>query len=287
MRYFIAVAEELHFGRAAERIGIEQSPLSRAIRELEEDLGVRLLARTSRSARMTRAGECFLSDARRILEEVKRSAAAARAVATGLNARVRIGVTPSTAQPRLARLLARSRAEDPEIEFSLSDLSAQQQMRGLREGGLDIGLTCLQVDTDGLRSEPLWRNPLAAVVSPQHRLAPEAYVTLAALVREPHLFCNPELREVWDALRGFHGTALRNHSEHLSVADLPMLLEMVAAGFGVAIAVAAQLDSLKRLDLAVRPLEPAAPPVTTYALMRADAHSQAVSRFLGRAHSIP
>lgn len=160
-------------------------------------------------------------------------------------------------------------------------------MRELRDGWLDIGLTCVQVDTDGLRSEPLWRNLLAAVLSPQHRLAREAHVTLPDLMREPRLLSHPELREVWDTSPEFHDTALESYLGHVSVGNLPMLLEMVAGGYGVAIAPAAQLDSLKRVDLAVRSFEPPAPPLTTYALLRADAHSQAVSRFLCRARAIP
>jgi DNA-binding transcriptional LysR family regulator len=140
LRYFVAVAEELHFGRAAERIGIEQSPLSRAIRELEGDLGVRLFTRNSRSTRITPAGETFLAEARRILKAVSLARKATAAIASGARARLRIGISDSIAQPRLARLLARCRVEQPNVEFIVIDRSERRQVSGLREGLLDVDL---------------------------------------------------------------------------------------------------------------------------------------------------
>src|SRR5579862_6838488 len=102
LRYFVSVAEELHFARAAARIGIEQSPLSRAIRELEAELGVSLFRRTSRRTQMTPAGERLLQDARRILREVREIRHRARAVATGRTEAARIGLAPSIAEATLA-----------------------------------------------------------------------------------------------------------------------------------------------------------------------------------------
>lgn len=286
LRYFIAVAEELHFGRAAERIGIEQSPLSRAIRELEDDLGARLLTRTSRSTRMTRVGETFLADARRILEEVKKARAAARAVAMGLKGHLRIGVSQSIAQPLLARLLVRCRTEEPEVEFQVMDRSARQQVRELREGALDIGLAPLPVDTDGLRSEPLWTAPLAAILPAHHPIANEHHVVLCALLREPRVICHPELCRAWTALPGARIDDIGSRPRHVSAASLPMLLEMVAAGLGVGITLAAQVDTTRRLDVAVRPLDSAAPRLTTHAILRAAPVSDAVTRLLFRARAI-
>src|SRR5580698_3144580 len=134
LRYFIAVAEELHFSRAAERIGIEQSPLSRAIRELEQDLGARLLSRTSRCTRITLAGKAFLPEARRILLAVKTARGAVRAVVAGQTGRIRVGISQSVTQPRLARLLHMCRTEEPGVEICVLDRSIRAQKKALRDG---------------------------------------------------------------------------------------------------------------------------------------------------------
>lgn len=112
LRYFIAVAEELHFARAAERLHIEQSPLSRAIKDLEYDLGVQLFERTTRSTRLTWAGQVFLDEARRALSTLEQTKASAKAAATGYRGTLRIALSDGIAPPRLAALLAQNRKED-------------------------------------------------------------------------------------------------------------------------------------------------------------------------------
>src|SRR5688572_11917297 len=109
LRYFIAVAEELHFARAAERLHIEQSPLSRAIKELEGDLDVKLFERTTRSTRITWAGKVFLDEARHVLSAVEEARTCAKAAARGYMDQVRIGLSHSIAQLRLANLFAQCR----------------------------------------------------------------------------------------------------------------------------------------------------------------------------------
>jgi DNA-binding transcriptional LysR family regulator len=286
LRYFVAVAEELHFARAAERIGIEQSPLSRAIKELEEDLGVRLFARTSRSTRITRAGEVFLDDARRILTEVRRARASVLAAAAGSHDRIRIGVSQSVAQPRLSRVLAAARAERPGIDISLVDLPVTQQARELLAGSIDIGFSPLVPDVEGVYAVAMWSAPLVAVLPVVHRLASARSVPLAGLRRESCLVCHPELHEACHALQTSGRAGTRTDEQFVAVASLVMLLEMVASSFAVGIALAGQLEVTQRSDIAVRPFE--GPPllVTTYAL-RSDAQLFDSSRhFLERAREI-
>src|ERR1700678_3936276 len=117
LRYFIAVAEELHFGRAAARIGIEQSPLSKAITDMERHLGVRLFVRTRRRTQLTYVGETLLPDARRILAQVDQAHRNIKAAALGSIGRLRIAICDGLAHPRIAKLLAQSREEDPEIDI--------------------------------------------------------------------------------------------------------------------------------------------------------------------------
>src|SRR3569833_1841822 len=205
LRYFVALADELHFGRAAERIGIEQSPFSRAIRELENDLGVRLFTRTSRRTQITRAGEIFLIEARRILRAVHSARQTAQALASDLKGKLRIGVSESISQPRVARLLARCRTDQPDVEFEVSDRSLRRQATQLREGLLDIGLTPSPISADGLRTEPQWTSTLAVQQPARQPKNGDAPNTIAALLREPKVLCHPELRDILEGGRDSQG----------------------------------------------------------------------------------
>lgn len=113
LRYFVAVAEELHFARAAERLGVEQSPVSRAMRNLEATLGVQLFDRSVRQMRLTWAGQVFLGECRRVLATVEQAVSAAKAAAQGYQGYLRIAICDSLAQPQIATLLARSREPWP------------------------------------------------------------------------------------------------------------------------------------------------------------------------------
>lgn len=122
LRYFMAVAEELHFGRAAERLNIEQSPLSRTIKNLESELGVMLLERTSRGTRLTWAGQVFLEDARRVLLFLEQAKTNAKAASTGYRGTLRIALSDGIAHSRLTALLALCREEEPEVEIRLFEI---------------------------------------------------------------------------------------------------------------------------------------------------------------------
>jgi DNA-binding transcriptional LysR family regulator len=119
LTYFVAVAEELHFARAAERVGINQSPLSKAITVMERHLGVRLFVRTRRSTQLTYVGETLLPDARRILAEVDQASRNIKAAASGRRGRLRVAIGDGLADPRIAGLFAQSRDEDSEIESTV------------------------------------------------------------------------------------------------------------------------------------------------------------------------
>lgn len=132
LRYFIAVAEELHFARAAERLHIEQSPLSRAIKDLEYDLNVQLFERTTRTTRLTWPGQVFLDEARRVLTTLELAKVSVKAAANGYRGALRITLSGGIAQPRLTALTALCRAEEPDIEVRLFKTSFTKQVKGLR-----------------------------------------------------------------------------------------------------------------------------------------------------------
>ena len=139
LRYCIAVAEELHFSRAAERLNIEQSPLSRTIKQLETELGAVLFDRASRGTRLTWAGQAFLEDARRVLLGIDQAKANVKAAATGYRGTLRIALSDGIARSRLTTLLALCREEEPEVEIRLFETPLSQQLKGLRSDLYDVG----------------------------------------------------------------------------------------------------------------------------------------------------
>ena len=119
LRYFLAVAEELHFARAAERLHIDQSPLSRAVKELEEEVGARLFVRTTRSTQLTRAGRLFLEHVPRVFASIEQARDSVRSAANGFHGQLRIALSDGITPSRLPALLAQCREEDPEVEVRL------------------------------------------------------------------------------------------------------------------------------------------------------------------------
>ncbi len=163
IRAFIAVAEELHFGRAAKRLHIEQSPLSRTIRKLEADLGVTLLQRTPRGASLTWAGRAFLQDARRVILAVEHAEARARAAAEGYQDTLRIALAGDIGRVRLSTLLALCRQEAPQVNIRLSEVPLAQLVHGLSTDLFDAGLAMIDDVDAGIVAAPLWEDLLLKI----------------------------------------------------------------------------------------------------------------------------
>ncbi|MFC0204685.1 LysR substrate-binding domain-containing protein [Novosphingobium soli] len=141
MRYFICIAEELHFGNAAQRLGISQPPLSQQIRALEDELGVRLFDRTSRRVRLTEAGAHFLPQARETLVQAERAAQAARLAHSGEIGRLSLGFSPSVPFiPHVVDALARFRQAFPSVTVELNELPREEQIAGVERRTLDLGI---------------------------------------------------------------------------------------------------------------------------------------------------
>ena len=164
LRSFVAVAEELHFGRAAERLRMTQPPLSRQIQKLEKSVGVQLLVRDNRRVELTGAGGAFLGEAYRMLNLVEGAGDLARRVDAGAAGVVRVGFTAVSAISVLGPTLRRLAAELPDIEVLLSERVTSAQVDGIRRGELDVGLARPPFDTSLLSSRVVLREPLMAVV---------------------------------------------------------------------------------------------------------------------------
>jgi DNA-binding transcriptional LysR family regulator len=166
LRYFVTVAEELHFGRAAQRLGIVQPAVSQQVARLERELGVRLLDRTSRTVRLTEAGHRVLDAARDALAAAEK----VRAVAHRLPGTVRIGTAPGLTG-RLERGIDALRVHNPRLDVVLVDLPVTARVTAVRQGELDLALARGPVTAPGVRVLPAWSEPLHAVVSTRHPLA--------------------------------------------------------------------------------------------------------------------
>ncbi|WP_020201371.1 LysR family transcriptional regulator [Cupriavidus sp. WS] len=195
LRCFLAVAEELHFARAAERLHIEQSPLSRAIKELEEDLGVRLFIRNSRSTRLSRAGLVFKEHVPRIFTALQRAREGAKAVAAGYDGQLRFALSDGIAPLRLSAFLAQCRDDDPEVGFHLAEIPLSQHIARQREDLYDAGFAQSDDVDDGLLAVPAWHDPLVVAVPAKHPLLTHKRIPLEEVLRYPMAIGDPHVCE--------------------------------------------------------------------------------------------
>lgn len=170
IRCFVAVAEELHFGRAAERMQMTQPPLSRQIQKLERNLRVVLLDRDHRTVELTAAGRAFLAESRELLAAAERAPATARSIASGQEGVVRIGFTAAAGFGILGELLTSISEALPKVSLELSELVTRQQAAALLEGSLDLGLARPPFDAETFRSHLLLAEDLVLAVPADHPL---------------------------------------------------------------------------------------------------------------------
>ena len=247
LRYFLAVAEELHFGRAAARLNISQPPLSQQIQILEQQVGARLLARTNRSVSLTEAGRQFLADSRHILSLVDDAAARAERLHLGETGELRIGFTSSA--PFISAVsdtLSSFRRHYPDVHIQTREINTREQITPLNEGSLDLGLMRNTHLPDTLAWEVILREPLLAMIPRDHPLASLASVSLAELAKEPFVFFDPHVGTgLYDDILGL----MRRYGQAPVIAqevgEAMTIIGLVAAGLGVSILPA----SFKRLQL--------------------------------------
>lgn len=287
LRCFIVVAEELHFGRAAERLHMEQSPLSRAIRRLESELGVVLFERASRGIRLTGAGQIFLEGAHRVMLTFEQAKDNAKAAAAGYHDTLRIALSDSIARTRLTALLALCREEDPELEIRLFETSLALQLKGLRDDLYDAGFALSNDVGDGIIAEAIWQDALVVVMPSRHPLLAHKHVPLHDVLNHPLVLCDAEAckgcsQQVEQILSSSETQPIV--AERVATHDL--MLALVAAGYGVGFSSAAHLGACHYADAVSRPLSGCPSLLTTY-ILRPDAQlSDRLHGFIGRAGRI-
>lgn len=243
LQYFVAVAEELHFGRAAQRLGIAQPPLSQQIQKLEAELGAQLFERTRRSVALTSAGEALLPEARRLLVMAERAAEHAREVHEGKAGTLRMGMIGSAAYRLVPELLRHYRQRYPQVKFELTEMATADQLDRVEVGTLDLGLVRPPVLREGLRTAVVWSEPLIAALPANHRLAEYEAITVADLRDEPFVLfprrSGPGLFETISQMCADNGFSPNVVQEAV---QMQTIVGFVGAGFGVAIVPASVRD---------------------------------------------
>ena len=262
VEYFVAVAEELHFSRAAARLHIAQPSLSQQIRRLEQQLGVLLLERTSRNVRLTPAGEALLREGRRTLEQSRRALTAARAAG---KERLTVGFYGSAGGVMLARAMRSFTEAWPAVEVSVRDLllgSVDQ----ITQGDVDVAFTRLLPGQAELEVEVLTREPRVVALPASHPLACQPSVKFADLRDQPFIV-NPAFAEDgpparWLAEQRLHGLPGEVAGEAASVQEI---LTLVASGLGVCLLPALAASQSWRPDVSYVPVHDAEPAVVSLA----------------------
>ena len=258
LRYFVAVAETLHFGRAAERLHIAQPPLSQQIRRLERELGVQLLDRNSRRVALSEAGRAFLVEARRTLAQAERAAQAARSAHREAGV-LTIGYMESAELAIFPRVLPAFRRRHPLVKVALDILPPHEQFTRLRDGRLHIGFVRLPASARGLTITPVHREPFVVVLPAHHPLARRRTIALPAL-RDERLVVFPRRHapgyydRVMDICRGADlKPVLVEESDKLHT-----MLSLVAMNRGIAL-LPRCVTAAARRGTVCRPLRPPAP----------------------------
>jgi DNA-binding transcriptional LysR family regulator len=286
LRYFVAVAETLHFGQAAARLRIAQPSLSHQIRQLEDDLQVGLLHRTKRRVELTDAGRLFLQESRDIIARTDRATVIARRMGSIDARRLRVGIGYCSDQSDIAALLGTFNAQHLGIQVETKTLSVPAQLAALVDGQLDIAFVRPPVSDHSLMSEVVIREALVVALPPKHRFASRSRLPLSALGNE--LFILPPR----DVVPVFHDAVLKAcraagfmpHAPH-EADHLHMVLGLVAAGAGVAL-VPASARKIQHDQVTYRALHPPPERLETALAWRRDDKSPALAEFIATARRV-
>jgi DNA-binding transcriptional LysR family regulator len=280
LRCFVAVAEEMHFGRAAERLYVAQSAVSQQVRRLERELGVELLVRNKRRVSLTEAGRVFLGEARRTLEQAEKGAEAAKRASRGQIGRLVVGFIGPATYNIVPEVLGVYRKRFVDVELVLHEWTSAQQTERLREGYLQVGFVRSPVDLEALAVEHTFREPVVVVLPEGHPLAALDAVPVEMLADEPFIFV-PRQKEPHSFDRyitlcqqaGFTPRVVQE-SYHVHI-----LAALVAAGVGVGMA-PASVGKLRWDGVVYKRLRSPAAEVETAVVRRQDEDAPVVGAFL-------
>lgn len=281
LRYFVALAETLHFGRAAARLHISQPPLTRQIRALETSLGTPLFERSRQGVTLTPAGTALLPEARRLLRDAAALREGAMQAAHGRIGRLNLGFISTAAYNVLPGLLPAFHRTHPGVKLQLREATTDVQLTALREGDLDVGIVLPPVMAPTLRYEPILREPLVAAL-PAARRWPQR-LRLAALADEPFVLFPREVGiGMYDLIVAYCRMAGFRPRVEQEAIQMQTIVSLVAAGMGVAL-VPASLTLMRRTGVVYRTLAENSPLVEIGLAWRARDDSPAVGALVAAA----
>lgn len=266
---------------------MEQSPLSRTIKELEEDLGEQLFVRTSRSTRLTRAGKLFLEHVPRVFAALHQARDSVKAAANGFDGQLRIALSDGITPSRLPALLALCRQEEPEVDIRLFQVPLSQQIKGLHDDLYDVGFAQSDEVGEGIAAEAVWSDPLMAALPARHHLLKHKRIPLDEVLQFPLVLCDPQMCE--GHARQVERVLRRSDREPLvveRVASFELMMVVVSAGFALGLAGGPHITASREPGVVARPLAGRSPMLTSYLLRREGEVSEVLSRFIERVQAI-
>jgi DNA-binding transcriptional LysR family regulator len=282
LRYFVAVAEELNFRRAAERLHLAQPALSQQIRKLELELGVELLNRTRRDVSLTGPGIVLLDEARRLLQDAEAAARAAVDASTGTVGKLRVGHLADAVPAVLPRAIARFATRHPGVEVRPQTLPARRAIEDVRAGRLDVAVVGLPASSQGLRVTTLGTEGTVAALASRHPLSGRASIPLselskASLVLLPRM-TNPAFYD--GVLAACRDAAIAPALIETAEPKVELALLMVASGAGIGLMPASAAEHYSIPGVVFRPLEPPAPTMELALVSRVEPPSTTVAAFI-------
>lgn len=234
IRTFLALAEELHFGRAAHRLRVAQSAVSQTLRALEEEIGAALLERSTRHVRLTPAGQQYVQHARAALAQLDDGAAAALRAASGEVGELRLSFTLMSALTVLPRVVTRFQRAYPRVRLVVTPGGSTEQLDAIRAGRCDIGFMAFKRDAKPLESLVVARAALVAVLPSRHPLSKRSRLELSELAHETFIFLRQQSEpQIYEHFRAKCAAAGFEPRFAMEVEHVEALLAFVAAGFGV------------------------------------------------------
>lgn len=283
LRYFLAVAEELHFTRAARRLNIAQPPLSIQIRQLESLIGATLFVRDRRTVTLTPAGAALMDGARRTLAEAERSADAARRASIGEVQTLRVGFTDSAALSVLPAIVRRFSRDHPEVRLELTEDATQAQLDAVENERVDVALVRGPLSAKSLRTVVLLREPFIVAIPVGHTLTNHRTLSVQVVAQEPIvLFPRHLAPEFHDTVVGMFRRARLHLNVAHEAAEYQTMTSLVAAGLGISV-VPESVANLGRKGVVYRPLRGVTARAQVVAAFRPDHGSPPLDKFLGAA----
>ena len=279
LRYFVAVAEELSFRGAADKLHVAQPALSAQVKALEDELGVKLMERTTRSVNLTNAGRVLLEEARSVIKAATRAENRVRHADHGLAGVLRIGIIAPSANVWLSNILSQFRVRHPGVEFSFFDLPSIEQLHRLRDHELVVGFLRPPIGLPQLDYQLVEQAPQVLALPASHRLARKKVLEWADFHEEPMVVMHPNLQHgFYDAFFARCAQAGATPRVAQTANDIHTKMWLISTGFGLA-PTSSTLAEVKRPGLALRPFPPGLPEVQTVMAWQKNDDSPVLARF--------